>query len=111
MCHSLWYIAPTMFPAGSLEAEELCFQATGRHYTGCGVMHPRCCWPVAWKRRNSASRLPADIPVHYTTSCNTQSSAPEDGRIQRPKHVELIGIINKQLLLHLVGVYIIFRKF
>jgi hypothetical protein len=40
-------------------------------------------------------------------NCNTQSSAHEDGRDQRPKHVELIGIINKQLLLHLVGVYII----
>ena len=46
--------------------------------------------------------------MHYTTSCNTQSSAPEDGRDQRPKHVELIGIINKELLLHLVGVYIIY---
>jgi hypothetical protein len=33
----------------------------------------------------------------------TQSSAPEDGRKYRPKHVELIGIINKPLLLHLVG--------
>ena len=41
--------------------------------------------------------------VHYTTSCNTQSSAPEDGRNHRPKHVELIGIINKPLFLHLVG--------
>ena len=30
-------------------------------------MHPRCCRPAtAW--------------VHYTTSCNTHSSAPEDGR-------------------------------
>ena len=38
----------------------------------------------------------------------TKSSAPEDGRDQRPKHVELIGIINKLLLLHLVGVYIIY---
>jgi hypothetical protein len=46
--------------------------------------------------------------VHYTTSCNTQSSAPEDGRDQRPKHVELTGIINKPLLLHLVGVSIIY---
>ena len=45
--------------------------------------------------------------VHYTTSCNTQSSAPEDGQNNCPKHVELIGIINKLLLLHLVGVYII----
>jgi len=41
--------------------------------------------------------------VHYTTSCNTQSSAPEDWQNHRPKHVELIGIINKLLLLQLVG--------
>jgi len=40
--------------------------------------------------------------VHYTTNCNTQSSAPEDGRNNRPKHVELTGIINEPLLLHLV---------
>ena len=33
----------------------------------------------------------------------TQSSAPEDGRKYRPKAVELTGIINKPLLLHLVG--------
>jgi hypothetical protein len=41
--------------------------------------------------------------VHYTTSCNTQSSAPEDGQNNCPKHVLLTGIINKRLLLHLVG--------
>ena len=42
------------------------------------------------------------------TACgNTQSSAPEDGRDQCPKHVELIGI-NKPLLLHLLGVYIVY---
>ena len=41
--------------------------------------------------------------MHYTTSCNTQSSAPEDGQNSFPKHVELTGIINKPLLLHLVG--------
>jgi len=40
--------------------------------------------------------------VHYTTSCNTQSSAPVDGRNYLPKHVELIGIKNIPLLLHLV---------
>ena len=69
---------------------------------------------------NATTMLPAGIPeaelpgyrpalqwVHYTTSCNTQSSALEDGRDQRPKHVEINGIINKPLLLHLVGVYII----
>ena len=61
-------------PAGSLEAEELSFQTTGRQHD--------------WL---------------YTTTCNTQSSAPEDGQNNCPKHVELIGIINKLLLLHLVG--------
>ena len=50
-----------------------------------------------------AGGLPATSSVHYTTSCNTQSSAPEDGQNNCPKHVELIGIINKPLLLHLVG--------
>ena len=37
------------------------------------------------------------------TSCNTQSSASVDGQNNCPKHVELTGIINKPLLLHLVG--------
>jgi hypothetical protein len=32
-----------------------------------------------------------------------QSNAPEDGQNNCPKHVELIGITDKQLLLHLVG--------
>ena len=41
--------------------------------------------------------------MHYTTSCNTQSSAPEDVQNNCPKYVELIGIINKPLSLHLVG--------
>ena len=41
--------------------------------------------------------------VHYTTSCNTQSSAPEGGQNNCPKHAELTGIINKPLLLHLVS--------
>ena len=46
---------------------------------------------------------PATSWVHYTTSCNTQSSVLEDGQNNCPKHVELIGIINKPLLLLLVG--------
>jgi len=41
--------------------------------------------------------------MHYTTNCNTQSSAPEDGQNNCPKHVELTGIIIKSLLLYLVG--------
>ena len=58
------------------------FRNTRRCVTACGIMQPRCCRPApSW--------------VHYTTSCNTQSSAPED--------VELTGIFNKPLLLHLVG--------
>jgi len=50
-----------------------------------------------------AGHGPATLWVHYTTSCNTQSSAPEEGQNNCPKHVELTGIINKPLLLHLVG--------
>jgi len=46
---------------------------------------------------------PATSSVHYTTICNTQSSAPEDVSKNFPKHVELTGIINRPLLLHLVG--------
>jgi len=58
--------------------------------TACGIMHPRCCQPAtSW--------------VRYTSSCNTPSSAHEDGQNNCPKHVELIGIINKHLLLFLVG--------
>ena len=56
---------------------------------------------------NAPTMLPAGKPaassVHYTTSCKIQSSAPEDGRNYRPKRVDLIGIINKPLLLHLVS--------
>ena len=59
-------------------------------FTASGIMHRRCCRPAA-------------SSVHYTTSCNTQSSAPEDGLNCRPKHFELIGIINKPLFLDLVG--------
>jgi len=49
-----------------------------------------------------AGHRPATSCLHYTTSCNRQSSAPEDEQINFPKHVELIGIINKPLLSHLV---------
>ena len=72
MYYSLWYNAPTMLPAGSLEAELPGYR-------------------------------PATSWVHYTTSCNTQSSAPEDGQNNCPKPVELTGIINTPLLLYLVG--------
>jgi hypothetical protein len=45
---------------------------------------------------NAPTMLPA-------TGCNTQSTAPEDGQNNCPKHVELTGIINMPLLFHLVG--------
>ena len=53
----------------------------------------------------------ATSSVHYTTSCK-QSSAPEDGRNYRLKHVELVEIPNKLLLSHLVGClcYIIYSE-
>jgi len=50
-----------------------------------------------------AGYLPATSWVHYTTSSNTEFSVPEDRQNSCPKHVELTGIINKPLLLHLVG--------
>ena len=52
---------------------------------------------------HDAGRWPATSWAHYTTSCNTEPSDPEDGQNNCPKHVELTGIINKPLLLHLVG--------
>ena len=53
---------------------------------------------------DTASRLPdGNIVGALYHKLQTQSSAPEDGRDQRPKHVELFGIINKALLLHLFG--------
>ena len=74
-------------------------------------MHPRCCLYTgsleAEELRFQATGIQATSWVHCTTSCNTQSNASEDGRDQRPKHVELIGT-NKPLLLHLVGVYVVY---
>ena len=70
------------------------FRSTRLCVAACGIMHPRCCQPVAG---NIVGAL------YYTTSCDTQSSAPEDGQNNCPKHVELTGIINKPLLLYLVG--------
>ena len=48
-------------------------------FTACGIKHRRCCSIVGALYRK----------------LQTQSSAPEDGRNYRPKHVELIELINK----------------
>ena len=47
--------------------------------------------------------LPAASPVHYTTSCKHSLMLLRMGEIIARNNVELIEIINKLLLLHLVG--------
>ena len=69
------------------------FRSTRLCVTACAIMYQRCCRPPAG---NIVGAL------HHKLY-NTQSSAPEDGQNNCPKHVELTGIINKPLLLHLVG--------
>ena len=76
------------------------FGSTRLCVTACGIMHPHVV----------AGHRPATSWVHYTTNCNTLSSPPEDGQNNFPKHVELTGIINEPLLLHLVGsLYYLFQ--
>ena len=65
-------------------------------FTAFGIMHRRCCWTVTWVTGRQHRRC--IIPQAANTVC-----APEDGRNYRPKHVELIRIIKKPLLLQLVG--------
>ena len=58
---------------------------------------------------NAPTMLPTRGRQHRW--CNTQSSAPEDGQNNFPKHVELTGIINKPLLLRLVGcLYYLYQR-
>ena len=55
---------------------------------------------------NALTRLPAIGRQHrgcIIPQAVTQSSTSEDGQINCLKHVELTGIINKPLLLNLVG--------
>ena len=51
-------------------------------FTACGIMHRRCC----------------NILGALYHKLQTQSSAPEHGRNYRPKHVELIEIIDKIII-------------
>ena len=50
-----------------------------------------------------AGSIVGALRVYHKLSCKHKSSAPEDGRNYRPKHVGLIEVINKLSLLHLVG--------
>ena len=52
---------------------------------------------------NALTMLSATSWVPYTTICNTQSSDLEDVQNNCSKHVVLSVIINKPLLLHLIG--------
>ena len=54
-------------------------------------------------RYNVPTMLPATGRQHRGCIIPQAVSAPEDGQNNCPKHVELTGIINKPLLLHLVG--------
>ena len=75
MCYSLWYNTPTMLPAGSLEAEELRFQATG------------------WQHREFI------IPQAVTYSLVLLKI----GKIISRNMLSQLGLLKKELLLHLVG--------
>jgi len=56
---------------------------------------------------NSFRQFGASIlTMLHTTSCK-HSSAPEDGRNYRPKHVELIEIINKIIIVASSWVFIL----
>ena len=61
-------------------------------------------WYKAPAMQSAGDMSPADSIVGaLNNKLQTQSSTPEDGRKYRPKLVELIEIINKLSLLHLVG--------
>jgi hypothetical protein len=77
------------------------FMNTRLCVTACGIMHPRCCRPATgWQHRGCI--IPQAVIHKFNNPCNTQSSVPDDGQNNCPKHVELTEIINKQLLLYLV---------
>ena len=82
LVYSLKYNAPTTLPAGDMGEVEL----------------------VPPFPPHSCSQQAASL-VHYTTSC--KHSVAEDGRNYRPKHVELIEIINKTIIVASSWLYII----
>ena len=89
------------------------------HWTGCWVgrtvrldvaeQRKILCLPgIELRFLDSQADRSAAISVHFTKSCiYSQKSAPEDGWVCRPKHVEQIKKINKRIdkgnLLQLVG--------
>ena len=93
--YSFSYSQPILLPAGVMDEME---RSSISSMTYLHDIHP---WHTS---HEFAGRRPATSwGVHYTSSCNTQSSPPEDGQNNFSKHVELTGIINKPLLLRLFG--------
>ena len=58
-------------------------------FTACDITHQRCCLLVTTLSPTGSIAG----PLYH--KLQTESSAPVDGRNYRPKHVELIVIINK----------------
>ena len=82
-----------MHPCTGTEVKVKCTLVQAlRLCTGC--MAHRGCKCIASGRQHRGCIIPQAV---------TQSSAPEDEQNNFLKHVELTGIINKPLLLHLVG--------
>ena len=52
-------------------------------FTACGIMHPRCCRPVAGRQHRGC----------FILQVVTQSSTPEDSQNNFPKHVELTELL------------------
>jgi len=72
-------------------------------YTACGIMHQRSCLLVTTSTAGSFSGT-----LYH--KLYIESSALEEGRNYRPKHVQLFEITNKLLLLRLVGCLYNFTK-
>ena len=73
-----------------------------RLFTACGIKQQWCCLLVTRMRRNwnsTASWSPVGRPFGALYhKLHTRFSVPEDGRHYRPKHVELIEIVNKIII-------------
>ena len=80
------------------------FRSTSLYVTACGIMHPRCCRPVAWKRRNPHPVYrPAGSSVHYSISCKHSLVLLSMGEIiarNMLKWLELL--INRHCCIYLV---------
>ena len=92
------------------------FRSVRLRVTACGIVSWCCSRLGSGERQRDTvcttlplSRLqPTATSGHYTTCRESQSYPLEDGQRSCPKHVELILEINKLLLLHLVGLSVLF---